>query len=226
MSSISVEYICHSGGDLLVANVARVSFDKWVAHKEAGNYDIYREEDERLLKFLARENHWTPFGHPHITLRVTAPIPIRTQCFKSKIGFIENEISRRYVTYTPEVFSPDAWRIAPKNSKQGSGEELSPDLQKFVSDAYEEITSRALGVYEYLLEKNVCPEQARFVLPQGVMTSWIWTASLSAFARFYRLRTHSTAQLEVCEVAQKVSEILTPLFPVSWPLLTGAINEE
>jgi len=108
-----VEYIDHMGDDRTVANSARVSF---ASHK-----DSFDEKDEKLINYLAEHNHWTPFAHPQITLRVKAPIPIRTQFFKSKVGLVENEISRRYVSIEPEFYYPK-WRSKPdKSKKQGSG---------------------------------------------------------------------------------------------------------
>ena len=214
---MKVEYMLHMGDDLFVANVARVSFDKT---SEAFTYinDMPKGSDEGIIKYLARENHWTPFGHPHISLRVKAPVPIRTQCFKSKVGFVENEESRRYISTPPELYVPDEFRAKPVGSiKQGSGDVHagSSDWR----DAYKEWTDCALTVYNAMIEDGVCPEQARFLLPQGCMVNWIWTGSLQAYSRFCKLRQDGHAQQEVQEVANQVSDIIEPLFPVSWKAL-------
>lgn len=216
---MNVEYISHMGDDLMVANVARVSFNKW-NDEFTYRQDKEKGSDEGLIEFLARENHWTPFGHPQITLRVKAPVPIRTQCFKSKIGFVENEESRRYIKTTPELFIPEHFRSAPEGSiKQGSGG-VHPNSDEW-RDLYITQCDEAIEIYEQMIEDGVAPEQARFVLPQGVYVNWIWTGSLQAYARFCGLRKDSHAQAEVQEIAQQVSDIIQPLFPVSWKALTG-----
>ena len=207
---MKVEYMLHMGDDLFVANVARVSFAK--------EKEVFGQDDERIIKFLARENHWTPFGHPQITLRVKAPVPIRTQCFKSKVGFVENEESRRYISTRPEVYVPEFFRAAPKGSiKQGSGGlHYNSPRWKYL---YEARAETAIGLYNAMIEDGVCPEQARFILPQGCMVNWIWTGSLQAYSRFCKLRQDGHAQKEVQEVANLVSDIIEPLFPVSWKAL-------
>ena len=175
-----VDYITHSGDDLLVVNAARVSFDK---HKEE-----FGDDDKKLLRYLAKHNHWTPYSHPQITLRMKAPIFIRTQCFKSKVGFTENEVSRRYVDDEPEFFMPNVWRGRPINSKQGSSGEVIEVLYRrmygdqTVTQGVERLYEHALDLYARMIEKGVCPEQARMVLPQGMYTQWFWTGSLAAYA--------------------------------------------
>lgn len=216
---MKVEYINHMGDDLLVANVARVSFSKeskeftYRADKDKGS-------DEGLIQYLAKHDHWTPFGHPAITLRMKAPVPIRTQCFKSKQGFIENEESRRYISCEPELFVPDSFRSSPDGSmKQGSGG-VHCRSEDWI-EAYMNVCGDAMLVYKEMVEDGVAPEQARFVLPQGVMVNWIWTGSLAAYARFYNLRKDPHAQKEVQMLAESVNKIVEPLFPVSWKALTG-----
>lgn len=164
--------------------------------------------------------HWVPFGHPHITLRMQAPIPIRVQCFKHKIGFVESEESRRYISSRPEVYVPDVFRSKAANVKQGSGEaHLASENWKL---AYQHITGLAVDMYERMLEQGVCPEQARFALPQGCEVNWVWTGSLYAYANFYNQRSDSHAQKEIQELARQVGDIIEPLFPVSWAALTRA----
>ena len=163
--------------------------------------------------------HWIPFGHPHITLRMEAPVPIRTQCFKHKIGFVESEESRRYISSTPKLYVPEIFRAKPEGSiKQGSAQK-HPDSDMFRS-VYVETAKNALAVYENMIACGVCPEQARFVLPQGCEVNWVWTGSLYAFANFYNQRSDSHAQKEIQDLAEEVNKIIAPLYPVSWTALT------
>lgn len=162
--------------------------------------------------------HWTPFAHTAITLRMKAPIPIRTQCFKHKQGLVENEESRRYISSTPEIFIPE-FRLKPEGSiKQGSGG-IHPDSAMW-KELYESATGTAVTTYERMLKAGIAPEQARFVLPQGAMVNWIWTGNLLAFANFFNKRSDSHAQQEIQDLAHAVAAIVEPLFPVSWAALT------
>ena len=181
---MNVTYVTHMGNDLMVANAARVSFDK---HK-----DEIGEGDERLINYLASHNHWTPFSHPQISLRIKAPIFVARQLFKHKVGFTENEISRRYVDDAPTLFMPDIWRGRPVGgAKQGSAdieitrmyhedpeaEDLWGDVDNdwkiplFIQSFY----SDAMYMYNWLIQSGVAPEQARMVLPQAMFTEWYWT---------------------------------------------------
>lgn len=209
---MKVEYIDHMGSDASVVNAARVSF------ANAGDDKRTEEQDAKLIRYLAKHNHWTPFGHTSITLRITAPIPIRTQCFKHKVGFVENEESRRYVSYKPEYFIPE-FRTQADNKKQGSGGKHSDN--DALRGIYRGICSEAIRYYEELLEAGVAEEQARFVLPQGVMVNWYWTGSLSAFARFCKQRMDPHAQLEIQQLAAMVASQIKGLYPVSWAALMG-----
>jgi len=226
MVDISVEYVDHFGTDLSVVDAARVSFSKtseWDIYYPLGHENepqkTLKTADEKLIIYLAKHNHEMPFAHPHITVRVKAPVPIARQAFKSKIGFVESEESRRYIKSTPEVYVPDVFRSAPEGSiKQGSaGEHPHSDIWRV---AYIDRVNENLSTYLDMIEDGVCPEQARFVLPQGAMVNWVWTGSLLAFARFYKLRSDSHAQQEVQTLAGKISDIIEPLFPVSWGALT------
>lgn len=206
---ISVEYVNHMGDDDSVVNAARVSFAK-----DASNYTP--EQNHRLIQFLARERHELPFAHTAITLRCSAPIPQRTHCFKSKIGFVENEESRRYISDRPELFVPE-FREAVKDKKQGSGG-IHP-LNDFLQSRYADKCKSAILDYEWLVAEGVCPEQARYILPQGVMVNWIWTGSLLAYARFYNLRSKPDTQKETQVLAELVGDIMERLWPVSWAAL-------
>lgn len=220
---MKAEYVEHMGSDLSVVNAARVSFDKqsdWVYEGwQDGRSKGLHGNDKKLISYLAKHNHWTPFAHPQITLRMGAPVPIRTQCFKHKQGFVENEESRRYIKGTPELYVPDEFRQAAENVKQGSaGKHPFSDDWRI---RYEDRAWDALSLYEAMITDGVCPEQARFILPQGCMVNWMWTGSLAAYARFYKQRTDPHAQKEVQMLAEKVGAIIEPLFPVSWKALTN-----
>lgn len=212
---MKVEYVDHMGDDLAIVNAARVSFDK-TSQLEEGSLI---EDDVRLIKYLAKHHHWTPFAHTAISLRMGAPVPIRTQCFKHKVGLVENEESRRYIKSTPVVYIPKAFRSIPEGSiKQGSGD-VHKDSDYWV-EQYELVTDIALIAYTNMIKAGICPEQARLVLPQGAIVNWIWTGNLLSFANFYNKRIEASAQKEVQAVAAKVREIIEPLFPVSWKGLT------
>ena len=235
-----VDLIDCMGSDLTVCNAARVSFAKetdWGVDENAkarlekteshfAQEDIQRlqEKDQKLIRYLANHNHWTPFAHPQIMLRIKAPISIRTQCFKHKQGFVENEISRRYVSFEPDFYFPE-WRAAPTGgAKQGSD-----GLLEYNSTAYEHnidadyhlAISECLRAYESLIESGVAPEQARFVLPQAMYTEWYWTGSLAAYARFYKQRIDDHAQWEIRQYAAAIGELIRPLFPFSWDCLVS-----
>lgn len=210
---MKVSYIDHMGTDDSVVNAARVSFAK-----TAAKYS--KTQNDQLIKYLADNGHDMPFAHTAITLRVSAPISIRTQCFKHKIGFVENEESRRYLSTDPEYYIPSFRTLPDANIKQGSGSYLEPQLADAALSTYVDVCDKAIAGYKELIELGVAPEQARFLLPQGMVTCWIWTGSLLAYARFYKLRTDSCAQKEIQQLALEVGNILSELFPVSWKCLT------
>lgn len=179
-----------------------------------------KKEAHELATYLRKiPEHWVPFGHPHITLRMQAPIPIRVQCFKHKIGFVESEESRRYISSKPELYIPKHLRAKPEGSvKQGSAG-IHPDSDAYIA-GYVALCGVAISMYEDMVSGGVCPEQARFILPQGCEVNWVWTGSLYAFANFYNQRSDSHAQKEIQELADQVDKIIAPLFPVSWKALT------
>ena len=204
-----VRYLAHMGDDLMVVNAARVSFAKEVSH--------CTDKDEKLISYLAKHKHWTPFAHPQISLHLKAPISIRTQLFKHKVGFVENEVSRRYVKDKPEVYLPK-WRSAPiDGAKQGSTGFINGTF--LIEDQYCKAADDAVDCYMELLRSGVAPEQARFVLPQGTFTEWHWTGSLAAYARVCKLRSDPHAQWEVREYAAAITKIIEPFFPHSWKAL-------
>ena len=218
-----VEYVDHMGSDLTVVNAARVSFNKESEWEEIDHEGVgyLSAKDSKLINYLADHKHWTPFAHPQITLRIKAPISIRTQLFKHKVGFVENEISRRYVSYTPDIYFP-FWRCKPVGgAKQGSEDFVKDDESKNTYQrTYRDAVEKCMEVYNSLIDKGIAAEQARFVLPQGTYTEWWWTGSLAAYARVYTQRSDPHAQWEVREYAKAIGAIIEPLFPESWNVLT------
>jgi thymidylate synthase (FAD) len=208
-----IDYIDHMGDDLSVVNAARVSFSKC-------HYKYIPEKDDSLIKYLGEHKHEIPFAHTCITLRATAPLPIRTQCFKHKIGLVENEESRRYIKTKPTFYIPKEFRKTPEGSiKQGSS--TKHRLSSYWKWKYKEHCTKGINLYLKMIASGVCPEQARFVLPQGVEVTWIWTGSLLAFARIYNLRSDSHAQKEIQELSSEIQDIIEPLYPQSWKALTS-----
>lgn len=197
----------------------------WVALLEQmlvlndNHHDVAIDKAHELAVYMRSiPEHWVPFGHPHITLRMAAPVPITVQCYKHKIGFVESGESRRYVKSTPTLYVPDIFREAAANVKQGSaGAHLESGFYRL---KYMAQCDAAIQLYEEMLEKGICPEQARFVLPQGIELNWVWTGSLYAYANFYNQRSDSHSQKEVQELAEQVNQIISPLYPVSWAALT------
>ena len=221
------EYECFKEEDeakaFAVANNGTIDYDYVDSDDWMGNYPVRYlvEADRKLIRYLAAHDHWTPFAHTAITLRVSAPIPIRTQCFKHKIGMVENEESRRYIKSVPEVFIPE-FRYAPEGSiKQGSAGAIDGALKAATEYAYKFSTNIAIHTYIEMIENGIAPESARFVLPQGVMVNWIWTGNVLSFANLYKKRTSATAQKEINQVAQEIDAIIRPIFPVSWAALVG-----
>lgn len=215
-----VRLIDHMGSDMTVVNAARVSFNKRSSGFEGTG--VPDERDQKLIRYLAKHKHWTPFAHATVTIHIKAPIPIRAQFAKHTVGLVMNEVSRRYVTEEPSFYSP-IWRAAPTDgAKQGSsGFVENEDTYHDCCSVYEQVVDQAVKTYNFLLEKGVAPEQARFVLPQGAYTEWWWTGSLAAFARVVALREDSHAQWEIQEYAKAFKEIIRPLYPFSWEALTG-----
>ena len=202
---IEVTYIDHMGSDLSVVNAARVSFGK--THK------AMTEGDTKLIHYLAKHKHMSPFGHAFASFHVKAPIFVARQLVKHK--FLRwNEISRRYVDDDPEFYIPDQWRGRADDKKQGSGIALADQ------DIHIGTTQRIVFMlYESMLLKGVCPEQARMVLPQNTMTEWYWSGSLDAFADMCNLRCKEDTQFETSQAAQCVSQGMKNLFPISWEAL-------
>jgi thymidylate synthase (FAD) len=225
---MEVTLIDHMGSDLTVVNAARVSFNKesdWESITPAGPVrDVLKESDEKLIAYLAKNNHWTPFAHTSLQFRIKAPVFVARQLGKHQVGLVWNEVSRRYVDYEPEFYYPEYWRGRPKNKKQGSSEE-EVDINSSLGtvppmvDDYHHAMQRCKWTYNQLLRKGVSPEMARMVLPQSMFTEWYWTGSLVAFARVCSLRVKLDVQEETRDVASLIDVECDKCFPVSWNAL-------
>jgi thymidylate synthase (FAD) len=211
--SVSLMNHTHKG-DLLVVNAARCSFDK--EHKE---FD--KVKDVKLLNYLAREKHILPFRHPSATLRVTAPIFVLRQALKSQVGMSASEVSRRYITDDPEFYHPmGQWRETADNVKQGSSDTLiNTEHSLVVDNKLDEHYEKSKSLYKYLLNSGVCPEQARMVLPQSMLTTVVWTGTLLAWHHFVDLRMEAHAQKEIRGFAIAVDAIMDNIFYYSWNAL-------
>jgi len=207
-----VELLETFGSDLTVVNAARVSLGKYVTE--------FTERDAKLIKYLADHEHTSPFFHPQAQFRMRMPIWMAREWFRHTIGFARNEVSRRYVDDPPTFFLPEFIRTRAPNKKQGSNDDVHPksdDCLQLMTQSCEE----ALQTYTVLLEEGVPPEQARMVLPQCMMTEFIETGSIAAYARLCHLRTGPDAQKEICGVAMRVSDALKTAFPASWNALSS-----
>ena len=209
-----VIFIDKMGDDYAICDAARVSFDK-----EAGSYTP--EANQKLLRYLADHHHWSPFAHGHLKFKFRAPIFIARQFVKHQVGFAWNEISRRYVSEDPTFWIPDAWRQRPSNIKQGSVQENAVPLEGEKLKQYIEQMHGHVKDYRALVKDGVCPEQVRAIMPQAMMTEWIWTGSLQAWWRFFSLRRDTNAQAECWPYADAVQTEIIKYFPMSWKALQG-----
>ena len=236
---IDVTYIDHMGSDLSVVNAARVSFGKrsdweWSDEEGATNYTFGQEDgkihlklsdrDTKLIKYLAKHKHISPFGHAFASFHVKAPVFVARQLVKHK--FLRwNEISRRYVDDEPEFYAPEVWRGRSEDKKQGSAGVIEDVLTKiYTGEFYGEYhfmdyRSAAEEMYKGLMRQGVCPEQARMVLPMSMMTEWYWSGSLDAFASMCHLRCKPDTQYESRIVAEAIDDEMMKLFPVAWEAL-------
>ena len=240
-------YIDHMGNDMRSCNMARQSFGKWKAEDQelteqdkglirflaegikAKDKAVILDQmktttDPAILEALAKslfpQRHWVPLAHNQISIHMEAPIPIRTQCFKHKVGGLESEESRRYIFSRPIVFLPDYFAGAAADVKQGSTG-LPHDRSDYWLSRYRGATRLAVQTYMDMVQDGIAPEEARFVLPQGVIVKWGWTGSLVFFASFFNQRTDPHAQRQIRDLANKAGEIIAPLYPYSWQALTG-----
>jgi thymidylate synthase (FAD) len=209
-----VELITSMGNDLMVVNAARVSFAKTSTELTEG--------DKKLIKYLARNNHITPFFHPQVQFRIKMPIFVAREYMRSNIGFARNEVSRRYVDFKAETYDPEHLRARDPNLKQGSKLE-DVENNDAVSAIMKKSHEASIAAYEELLSLNVAPEMARMALPQSMYTEFIETASLHAMARLCKLRLDPHAQKEIQMYAQAIDTYMRELFPVSWAALMGDV---
>ena len=218
---ITATYIDHMGSDLSTVNAARVSFGKksyceetrWVEMGDwSGDMPVVSARDTKLINYLAKHKHISPFGHAFASFHVKAPIFVARQLVKHK--FLRwNEVSRRYVDDEPEFYTPDVWRGRSADKKQGSDGVVNPEYNPQYLDG------KIKYAYLQALDMGIAPEQARMVLPQSTMTEWYWSGSLDAFASMCRLRLPSDTQQETRVVAQQIDTVMSDLFPVSWSAL-------
>ena len=212
-----VQIIDSMGSDLTVVNSARVSFGKESLEMT--------ERDGKLVQYLAKHHHNTPFFHPQVQFRIRMPIWVAREWFRHVVGFARNEISRRYVDEPPQYYVPTTLRARDKNLKQGSKEEPPAEDTKAV-EMIAETVRLCDASYKALLELNVAPELARIILPQNMYTEFIETGSLSAYSRLCGLRLDPTAQKEIQQYAAAVDKIMAERFPVSWAALRATQGSE
>ena len=216
---MEVKFVDKMGSDLSVVNAARVSFAKtseWDSIPAAGPLEgLLSIQDEKLINYLAKHNHWSPFGHASIQFHIKAPIFVARQLVKHQVGLVWNEVSRRYVDDAVEFYEPKEWRLAADNKKQGSSDET---VEYGVSSTYQWCNE----TYKNMLKAGIAPEMARMVLPQSMYTEWYWSGTLMAFARVCNLRCKPDTQLETQMVANQIDEIGKEMFPTSWEALRDA----
>ena len=212
---IEVTYVNHMGDDLSVVNAARVSFGKksdYMMRVHNGEAKVLQHKDSKLIRYLAKHKHKSPFNHTFTTFHVKAPVFVARQLVKHEY-MPWNEISRRYVDSEPEFYIPDVWRGRSADKKQGSEGEVKSNANVFYYN------TKALMIYNQQLDEGVSPEQARMHLPQSMMTEWYWSGTLYAFAKMCGLRLKEDTQAETRIVAEKIEDVMSELYPVSWEAL-------
>ena len=212
---MEVTYIDHMGSDLSVVNAARVSFGKkseWHQRIYTGEPNILKSKDAKLIRYLAKHNHKSPFNHTFATFHVKAPVFVARQLVKHEY-MPWNEISRRYVDSEPEFYVPDVWRGRSEDKKQGSEGVVKTNAN------VEYHNNVMLQLYKQQLDEGVSPEQARMHLPQSMMTEWYWSGTVYAFAKMCQLRMQQDTQQESREVAMQIDEYMEKLYPESWKAL-------
>jgi len=239
---IKATLIDFMGSDLSVVNAARVSFGKESEWKNNLGILELSKGDAQLISYLAKHKHMSPFGHAFASFHIKAPVFVARQLVKHK--FLRwNEISRRYVSDTPEFYRPDQWRGKSDDKKQGSSDDTLSNLEGIPmygltvnKEVYQNrhrkghrtigtqhmanlVNQKAYHLYNNMITAGVCPEQARMILPQSTMTEWYWSGSLDAFADMCILRCKDDTQEETRQVADQISKMMEGLFPVSWDAL-------
>ena len=216
---MKVDFIDQMGSDLSVVNAARVSFAKeseleWVEKENSPTMyeQALSDKDKKLIGYLAKHDHWSPFAHASLQFRIKAPIFVARQLVKHQVGLVWNEVSRRYVDDEPEFYIPTEWRLKAEDKKQGSTDET---IEYNIQGAIEFVTQ----TYNNLLSADIAPEMARMVLPQNLYTEWYWSGTLMAFARICNLRCKPDTQLETQQIAQQIDMLAKEKFPVTWSAL-------
>ena len=216
---MTVKFIDKMGSDLSVVNAARVSFAKksemeWVKREDSPTMykQTLSDKDKKLIGYLAKHDHWSPFGHASLQFHIKAPIFVARQLVKHQVGLVWNEVSRRYVDDEPEFYIPKEWRLKAEDKKQGSSDET---IEYNIEGAIQFVTQ----TYKNLLNADISPEMARMILPQNLYTEWYWSGTLMAFARVCNLRCKSDTQLETQMIAEQIDTIGKKEFPVSWKAL-------
>ena len=210
-NQIQVTFLNSMGSDRTVVNAARVSFNKQ-SNDLIGDSDTMLKKDIKLINYLAKHKHMSPFGHCFASFHVKAPVFVARQLVKHK--FLRwNEVSRRYVDDKPEFYQPSVWRGKAKDKKQGSDGVVSTQVD------VDFVNHTAITAYNDLLADGVAPEQARMLLPQSLMTEWWWSGSLDAFADMCKLRLASDTQAETRLVAETIDNSMSVLYTYSWNAL-------
>lgn len=212
-ADMQVELLDSAGGDLSIVNSARVSFNK--------ESSILDTKDEKLINYLAKHKHMTPFRHNYIKVRCKVPVFLARQLAKHQAGLSWNEVSRRYVDSYPEFYIPETWRLRPEDGiKQGSGEELDEQRNLVLDSEYKRFLTDVLGFYDAMVNRTgIAPEMARMILPQSMMVDFIWTGNLLAFSHVYNLRAGEGAQKEAQDFAALLKAAIEPEFPIGWAAL-------
>ena len=222
-----VSLIDSMGTDLTVVNAARVSFNKksqWGHFIPGQGIFELNKGDVKLIQYLAKHGHWTPFGHCTLSFHIKAPVFVARQLVKHQVGLVWNEVSRRYVEDDPEFYFPETWRGKPTDKKQGSSEEEIEwlDREVRIGTVVRKVSAQARALYREMLDVGVAPEQARMVLPQNTYTEWYWTGSLYAFSRVCNLRCKGDTQKETRDVCWEIDKLTKDLYPVAWEALRNA----
>jgi thymidylate synthase (FAD) len=209
------------GNDLSIVNAARVSYDKESTE--------FATRDEKLISFLVREGHTSPFRHAALTFEVYAPLFVARQWWKYAVSSTHvddqngwNESSRRYITEDEEFYIPsaDEWRSKPENSKQGSGEPIFEGTGSVYTNKLTKLIEEGTELYHQAMDDGVAPELARLFLPAyGMYVRWRWTVSLQGVMTFLDQRLGHDAQVEIQDYAKAVQELTKTAFPSTMDVL-------
>jgi len=197
---MKAELLTHFGSDLMVANIARVSYNK--------ETQKFEEKDAKLLKYLASHGHTTPFRHPQLQFRIECPIFVERQLFTHQIGWARNSISGRYVDFSDSYWLPEKLRMQSKDSKQGSAEDISDELNEEFQLSMAEVVFHAKNVYEKMCKAGIAKEQCRIILPLALETKFIWTGSFHAFVHLCNLRLKKDAQKETRDLVGQMLDLV------------------